>query len=301
MVKVSVIIPTYGDPVFLQPCIESVLRQTLSDFELIIVDDNNPETPARGKTEELVRKFTETDGRIRYIQHDHNRNGAVARNTGFAVAEGEYIALLDSDDEYLPDRLEKCSALLDRCGDEIAGVYTGCEYRKAGRKVRSISQAPSGNFLKETLACKFHFYTGSNIFVRKRVVDELNGFDPTFLRHQDYEFLVRVFGKYSLTGIPEVLVIKNNENVNVPDIDRLRAIKEQYLAKYQGIIGQLSKEDQDYIYFCHYTALAEAAMAQKRYALGREFYAEAGRRGNLTARIWLRRIVYPFYNVLIKR
>ena len=299
--KLSVIVPAYNAEKCIGRCVESILRQDYTDLELIIVDDNDPDTPARRKTEELVQGFTRTDGRIRYIQHDHNRNGAVARNTGFAVATGEYIALLDSDDEYLPDRLEKCSALLDRCGDEIAGVYTGCEYRKAGRKVRAISQAPSGNFLKETLACKFHFYTGSNVFIRKRVVDELQGFDPAFLRHQDYEFLVRVFGKYSLAGIPEVLVIKNNENVNVPDIDRLREIKEQYLAKYKDIIGQLGKEDQDYVYFCQYIALAETAMAQKRYPLGRKFYAEAGRRGKLTARIWLRRIVYPLYNVLIKR
>jgi len=68
------------------------------------------------------------------------------------------------------------------------------------------------------------FGTGSNIFIRKSVVDELKGFDEAFLRHQDYEFLVRVFEKYTLEAIPEILVIKNNENLNLPDVNKNRLL-----------------------------------------------------------------------------
>lgn len=72
------------------------------------------------------------------------------------------------------------------------------------------------------------FCTGSNIFVRRAVIDELNGFDEAFLRHQDYEFLVRLFEKYSLIALPDILVIKNNENVNMPDVVKMESVNKQY-------------------------------------------------------------------------
>ena len=188
MVTISVIIPTFGKPVFLEQSIKSVINQTFKDIELIIVDDNNPDTFARKETEELVNGFVNIDNRIKYIKHEHNKNGAVARNTGFAVAKGKYISLLDSDDEYMPDRLQKCFDIMENAADSIAGVYTGCEFRRGGKVYHVENNVKPGNFLVDTLACKFMFCTGSNIFVRKSVVDELNGFDGAFLRHQEYEF-----------------------------------------------------------------------------------------------------------------
>ena len=188
--KVSVIIPSYGMPVFLSNAIQSVINQTYEDWELIIVDDNDPKTVFRKKTETLVMDFANKDARINYIKHPCNRNGAAARNTGIAQARGEFIAFLDSDDEYLPQRLEKCCDLLSKCDSSVAGVYTGCEFRKQGKTYNVIRNVRSGNFLVETLACTFMFCTGSNIFVRKSILDEMNGFDENFIRHQDYEFLV---------------------------------------------------------------------------------------------------------------
>ena len=107
MKLISVIIPTYGRPQYLEKAILSVLHQSLRDLELIIVDDNNPMTEARQMTDQLVEKYAKIDSRIKYIRHEKNKNGAVARNTGFAVAQGKYISLLDSDDEYMTARLQK--------------------------------------------------------------------------------------------------------------------------------------------------------------------------------------------------
>ncbi len=300
MIKVSVIIPTYGKPIYLKQCIESVINQSITDWELIIVDDNNPKTPERVATEILVSKYLNR-GNIRYIKHDCNKNGAVARNTGFVEAKGKYIALLDSDDEYKPERFSCCCEILDKADENVAGVYTGCEYRKGGKVFNIANGAKTGNFLVDTLACKFHLYTGSNIFVRKCVVDELNGFDPTFLRHQDYEFMVRLFEKYSLIGIPKVLVIKNNENHNLPEINKLVAIKKQYLTKYNRIIQKLSKEKRNYIYLWNNIDLAENAMGQGEYKLANKYYKEAAKYGNLPAKTIFRRVVFPLYNLIIRK
>ena len=301
MTKVSVIIPTYGKPLFLEKAIRSVQRQSLHDFELIIVDDNNPDTEARALTEELVQKSMDIDKRIKYLKHEKNKNGAVARNTGFAVAQGKYISLLDSDDEYLTDRLRKCYDLMEKAPKSVAGVYTGCEFRCKGKTYHTHADVKDGNFLVETLACKFMFCTGSNIFVRKNVVDELNGFDGAFLRHQDYEFLVRVFEKYALIAIPELLVIKNNENFNLPNLEKQVAIKKQYLEKFNYIIDTLPQKDVNYIMHGNYINVAENAMAQNNFKVANEFYSKASQYGGLSAREWFRRIVFPIYNVVKRK
>lgn len=301
MTAISVIIPAYGVSEYLEKCIVSVLNQSFQNFELIVVDDNNPDTEARRFTEELLSRYSAMDERIIYIKHDCNKNGAVARNTGFALAKGKYVSLLDSDDEYMPDRLKKCFDVMESVEESVAGVYTGCEFRRSGKKYFEYKDVRAGNYLKETLACRFMFCTGSNIFVRKSVIDELNGFDGNFLRHQDYEFLVRLFEKYSLASISEILVIKNNENFNLPDIQKLIAIKEQYLKKYDYILKKLSAKDVDYVMHSNYIGIAENAMAENNFRIANEYYAKARKYGGLSTREVVKRMAYPVYSLLKKR
>lgn len=298
--KISVIIPTYGTPKFLENTIRSVQNQTYQDWELIIVDDNNPEAEARKETESLVMRFIAEDERIQYIKHPCNRNGAAARNTGIARAQGEYVAFLDSDDEYTPRRLEICSQYLRECDDSIAGVYTGCEFRRQGKTYNIVNDVKSGNFLTETLACTFMFCTGSNIFVRKAVIDELNGFDDSFLRHQDYEFLVRLFERYDLQAIPEVLVIKNNENFNVPRTEQIIEIKNQYLKKFQSLISTLSEGQQKQIYQSQYLAIAESGMREKEYEIASAYYKQAKSYGRLSLKTQIRKMGFYVKNILCR-
>ncbi len=267
---VSVIIPTYGFPTFLKKSIESVLNQTLSDWELIIVDDNNPDTEARRRTEMLINEFT--DKRIKYIKHPHNKNGAAARNTALREAKGEYISFLDSDDEYMPNRLEECVKAMKDAGGDVAGVYTGCEFRRGGKTYLKYKDVKSGKFLVETLACRFMFCTGSNIFVKRDVIEELNGFDESFLRHQDYEFLVRLFEKYSLIALPEILVVKNNENFNLPNIGKMEIVKKQYLEKFSDIIERLTDNNRAYVFYANYISLAELSLHQHNIKSASTFY-----------------------------
>lgn len=296
MIKVSVIIPTFGKPIFLEKAIKSVFNQTLDSIELIVVDDNNPDTEARILTEDLVTKFKNSEQKIIYLKHDCNKNGAVARNTGFSAANGKYISLLDSDDEYYPERIVKCFNKMEQCSAKIAGVYTGCEFRKSGKKYHVKKNVQAGNFLVSTLACSFMFGTGSNIFFRKSVVDELNGFDETFLRHQDYEFLVRVFEKYAIEAIPEVLVIKNNENLNVPNVKKMIDIKAQYLNKFKPIIQGLQETDQKYIYHTKNVSIAEHALRTRELSIANDYYMHAKEYGSLTMKEVFRRIMFTILN-----
>jgi len=295
---VSVVIPTYGYPKLLRLAIDSVLTQTLLDIQLIIVDDNNPDTEERKKTEELVTSILKSDSRMIYIKHENNKNGAVARNTGLTKATGKYIALLDNDDEYMPERLEKCYKLMEKAPERVGGVYTGCEFRKRGKTYHVEQTVKAGNFIIDTLATSFMFCTGSNLFLRKSVVDELNGFDESFLRHQDYEFLVRFFEKYSMAAISEVLVIKNDENLNIPSVEKLIDIKKQYLSKFKYLIDNLSDRDKNYVYHTQYISVAEIALRNKLFDISRVFYKKSKKYGALTIMEKYRKIVFTLLNLL---
>lgn len=265
MEKVSVIMPTYGKPELLSRSIRSVQNQTYPEWELIIVDDNNPETEGRKQTETLMAQYA-ADKRIRYIKHEHNMNGSAARNTGIAAATGDYIAFLDSDDEYAPERLERCVKALSECSDpKYAGVYTGCEITQDGKTIRRRTEIKSGNFIAQTLAAGFPLSSGSNLFMRADVVRELNGFDTSFRRHQDYEFLVRYFRKYSLIAIPDILLVKNEIGANRQKTEVFYKTKVQYLEKYKDDIAKLSKSEQAYIYAEHYLNLQSTAFNEHKY------------------------------------
>lgn len=295
---VSVIIPTFGMPDYLENAIRSILLQTTDDWELIVVDDNDPETEARLATEKLMSKFT--DRRIKHIRHPYNKNGAAARNTGLRVAKGEYISFLDSDDEYMPNRLEICAKAMKNAAADAGGVYTGCEFRRREKTFRRYKGVKSGNFLTDTLACRFLFCTGSNIFVRRDIIEGLNGFDETFIRHQDYEFLVRLFEKYSLIAIPEILVIKNNENLNYPDVDSLEAVKKHYLEKFKGTINKLTKAEQSYIFYANYISLGELCLRQHDIPRSREFYRLAAHCHTLSFKDKIRRSLFHLHACLTK-
>ena len=111
MAAVSVIITTYNRAHLVGKAIKSVLNQTFQDFELIVVDDGSTDN-----TEEVINSFNDT--RIRYIRHKINKGGNAARNTGLRNSKGEYIAFLDSDDEWLPEKLERQLEVFKKSQDE---------------------------------------------------------------------------------------------------------------------------------------------------------------------------------------
>lgn len=289
--KVSVIIPTYGRTDFLSQAIDSVFEQTFTDFELLIVDDNDPYSDLRKETKGIVDRHRARGREIIYLQHDRNRNGAAARNTGFRRSSGEYISFLDADDMYYPRRLEETVAIMDCAERRIGGVYTGVEFRRRGKTFGAFEEVPSGNFLIETLACKFKLGTGSNLFVRRSVVEELGGFDETFWRHQDYEFMVRFFEKYELASTNAILVVKNNQNFNLPGFSKSLEIKEQFLRKYQSVIEALPRADQDFIIQSNYVWLGEMALKEGRRGESGEMYQIAKERGGTGLHEQLRRAV----------
>ena len=105
-ILVSVVIPTYSRNTTLCKAIDSVIKQTYKNLEIIVVDDNPADSEWRHSTEELMEQYKK-DSRVRYLKNKRNLGGSGARNEGIKVSNGEYIAFLDDDDEYLPAKIEK--------------------------------------------------------------------------------------------------------------------------------------------------------------------------------------------------
>ena len=125
MPLVSVIMPVYNGEKYLAEAIDSILVQTFTDFELLIVDDGSQDNSA-----EIIRSYVKRDSRIRFFQQEQNEGSANARNRGIANAKGEFIAAMDCDDVSLPERLQKQVDFLES-HPEIGALGT------RGRGVRS--------------------------------------------------------------------------------------------------------------------------------------------------------------------
>lgn len=136
--KVSVIIPAYNRADTIGAAINSVLRQTEPNFELLVVDDASTD-----RTKDVVREFRDT--RVELIEHVQNAGSSVARNTGIRAARGRYIALLDSDDLWFPRMLESQLARLQAAPKQVGGIVADHVYTDAERHPRFVRRNSSSS------------------------------------------------------------------------------------------------------------------------------------------------------------
>lgn len=198
---VSVVTPTYKRPEKLPRAINSVLNQTYPNVEIIIVDDNNPDTEARRKTEEIMASYADNP-RVKYIKHEHNKNGSAARNTGAKSSSAEYLAFLDDDDEFLPEKIAAQVQRLEVLPEEYAVCYTTVIFEKEDGTRSESSEVREGDLFFDALTRALSFQAGSNMLIRKTAFDEIGGFDETFKRSQDKEIVTRLLQYHKIAYAP---------------------------------------------------------------------------------------------------
>ena len=198
LLKVSVIIPTYNGSNTILRAINSVLNQTYSNLELIIVDDCS-----KDNTFEVVKNVK--DKRVKVLRHKKNRGGSAARNTGIKEAKGEYIAFLDDDDEWLSEKVEKQVEYLKNKESSLCkGVV--CSYMiLSGKKWRTVIQTKEGDLREDIFLMRLSLAAGSCLMVRREVFNDIGLFNESYLRHQDMEFVLRYLRKYKLAVVREPL------------------------------------------------------------------------------------------------
>ena len=237
---VSVIIPTYKRPDTLDRAINSVLNQTYKNIEIFVVDDNNPETEGRIRTIEKMKEF-EDEPRIHYIKQPHNMNGSVARNTGARMSKGEFIAFLDDDDEYLPEKIESQLKRFSELPEDYAVCYNRYYAVKPGGKRHLNSETREGDQYMAALTRELSFQAGSNMLIKRGAFEEINGFDESFIRSQDKEIVTRLLKKYKIAccQTPGLIAYMHHNHSGFDPIK----ITDYYEEKMSYLIAELSPED----------------------------------------------------------
>jgi glycosyltransferase involved in cell wall biosynthesis len=198
--KISVIIPTFDRAPVLARAINSVLSQTYQDFEVIVVDDCSHDTIA---TKQVIDRFL--DNRIKYIRHASNGGGSAARNTGIRAANGDYIAFLDDDDEWNPEKLEKQLQVFQKSGDTLLGaVYSGFTYISLNNNVQ-LETLPRfrGDVFKTML--QFCILGSATPLVLKDAFLKTGLFDETLSSCQDWDMWIRLSRYFTFEFVPESL------------------------------------------------------------------------------------------------
>jgi len=198
---VSVVLPTYERPDRLCRAATSVAAQTYDRVELVVVDDCSS-TPA-SKTLADVPFDSLT---VRHVRHETNKGANEARNTGIARADGEYIAFLDDDDEWKPEKIEQQVATFDQADSETGVVYTGSEYRHDGYE-RVVLYTHHGDVTRDLLAGRT-FGNFSTLMVQRSVIDEAGPPDTAFPSWQDREWLLRLSTCCAFEPVKEPLTIR---------------------------------------------------------------------------------------------
>lgn len=199
MARVSAIIPAYNCEKYIVETIESVFAQTHKDIELIVVDDGSTD-----RTEEIIRSF---GARLNYIRQDKNSGPSAARNRGIKESSGAYVAFLDHDDIWLPDKIEEQVRMLEREKD-LALVYSNFYYiNRSGSIMGKLFDniKPCRGFVFEELVIS-NFIPTSSVVIRKKVLDETGIFDERFLIAQDYDLYIRIAERHKIDFIERPLL-----------------------------------------------------------------------------------------------
>jgi glycosyltransferase involved in cell wall biosynthesis len=199
MVTVSVIIPTFNRAKKVTRAISSVLYQTFSDYEVIVVDD--------GSTDETPEALSRFGRRVNYLPHLTNRGVSAARNTGIRASRGPFIAFLDSDDYWLPGKL---AAQISFFGDHPRAFLCQTEeiWIRKGRRVNPQKKhlKPAGDIFEPSL--KRCLVSPSAVMLKRTLLEKVGLFDEALPACEDYDLWLRIACRYPVYLIREHLVVR---------------------------------------------------------------------------------------------
>ena len=217
MPSISVIIPAYNADRTILETIESVQNQTFTDFEIIVINDGSTD-----RTLEVLQSVS--DDRLKIFTYE-NSGASTARNRGFDCAAGEYLTFIDADDLWAPDKLElQLAALREHPEAGVAYSWTifmqeekdGSRSLHAGEPVLH-----QGDVHAELLICNF-IASGSNILMRKQLIDQVGLFDTNLARTEDWDYYLRLAANSSFIVVPKLQIYyrrsSNSKSSNVSKV-----------------------------------------------------------------------------------
>ena len=218
--KVTVLMPVYNGEKYLREAIDSILNQTFTDFEFLIINDGSTDSSV-----EIINSYD--DSRIRLIHNEKNLKLVASLNKGMDLARGKYIARMDCDDISLPDRIEKQVIFMDENPD-IVVTGTWVENIDINGDFINIVKPPVGGDM-ESLYWRPSPLIHPSVMMQKNIIEKYK-YDLAFMHAEDYELWLRISKKYKIDNIPEVLLKYRIHNCNISKIYR----KEQLTSSYNA-------------------------------------------------------------------
>jgi glycosyltransferase involved in cell wall biosynthesis len=268
--KVSIIIPTYKRTnMFLRRAIDSVLNQTYRNIEVIIVDDNAPESLYRKETEIFMQDY-EKENRIIYVKNPSNLGGALARNEGIFKAKGDYVTFLDDDDIYLPEKIETQIDFMIKNSFDM--TFTDLRFHNSDDNLIDYRHFKLlKDFNKENLL-KFHLMrhiTGTPTFMyKKSALQMIGGFIDSKMGQEFYLMFNTITNDLKIGYLPQahlVAYIHEGEKISrgpnkIEGEKKLFEFKKKYF-------DLLTTRERNFVKFRHHVVLAVAGLRNKEYFL----------------------------------
>ncbi|NBC25933.1 MAG: glycosyltransferase [Bacteroidetes bacterium] len=196
---VSIVIPTYNRPEHLERALESALRQTYENLEIIVVDDGS---------ELNLKLFEKTYPSVRFLKNKTNRGPCYSRNRGLKASNGEYINFLDDDDELYPNKIKLQVEKFLESDDPNLGMVTCHLLDRRSGKEKLVQNKVQGNIYKKMLSGFAVAGTEAMLF-KKSVFDEIDGFDEALESSQEYDLFIRAAEVCAIDYVDQVLTRKN--------------------------------------------------------------------------------------------
>ncbi len=255
--------PVYNSERFLAEAIESILQQTFTDFEFLIVDDGSTDGSLA-----IIQDYAEHDSRIRILQLPVNKGEAIARNTGIAQASGKLITGIDSDDISLPQRLEKQVAYLEAHSD-IGGV--GVFHRVCNEDLTTIV-SPRLPTYHHSIVLNFVLYIRTamkcaNMMLRREYLDMQPLYDPTIAYSADVDLFMRLVWENGIryANLPEELYLYRRHDNTMSN--RHQAMKSKlYIPVRRQALGRLGAPGRGVEWIIHKHPLTKLTWSERRRA-----------------------------------
>lgn len=246
MPKISVVMPVYNSENYLKDAIDSILSQTYTDFEFIIIDDCSSDSSVK-----IIEEYN--DNRIVFLKNEENMGVAKTLNKGLSVCCGKYVARMDSDDISLPERFEKQLRYLEENENTAVvscGVQTFCEDKIISESGWSNSEPAK---IKKDLffSCAIAHPT---VMMRLSAIKEVGGYDPDYNGVEDYELWCRVSDKYDIASLKDVLFkyrMHEGQVSRKPPARVIESLKNLKRRQIKNIDAELDQDElSSYIDFC---------------------------------------------------
>ncbi len=242
MPLVSAILPTYNRAEYVAGAIDTVLEQTHDDVEVVVVDDGSTDD-----TKARLAAYADDD-RVRIRYNEENRGISASMNRAADLADGEFVCVLNDDDRWHEEKVERQLAAFERANDKVGIVYTGGVVKQGERVVRVYRPERRGDIYPDVIA-RFGLHPHSSHMLRAECF-ELGGFDPDFPRGVDWDHCIRLAREYEFEYVDERLVerIFHTDNISqelTHGVEVNRMIWEKYrdeIERYRDIERRLREK-----------------------------------------------------------